>query len=526
MALTVLVLVAACGGPARVDPAPGPRKAKPGPRPPKTLEEYRRVVLGLGALEALKHIRESARRYWEGDIKKRFPARGAGWFPPTPCCSFRGRRCPAVAGDLPAPWRDLRFSALKKPRRFQYRFFSSGEGKDSTFVADARGDTGCNGQRVWFRLRGRVEGKDLRFVADGPDVVRGEDPRKTPLAGVELLSRALTGTSEELHEQALEDLQRHKARARPLGLKLIKHKEVRLRRAAATLLWRLDLDRVAPLLLDPDRTLRSELIEKFARPGPRHPRRLRHLAAVLEDGDAGVVIQAARALCLTAGLPGLKHAPAALSHEAAEVRKDVVVLLGLAAKRFGARGPWADRAAAALGKRLDDTDEDVRIQAAETLPLLGDRSIDHLIRALTNSNATVRRSAAYGLGTMGTRAVRALPALRAHLKSIGKKGFDRDVAKEAIRKVEGKKPPSSGITLGASSTGVRECDEFLRKYEKCALTRAPRAAHDAFKKSIATMRESYRKTARFPSARRGLANSCKRTEQALKRAMAAFKCKW
>ncbi len=291
--LVVAVVAAGCSAP--VKPA---QTSKVRPRvAPAPLERYWRAQAAMLGLNSLVVLRDNVRDIWheprklrEGVVYPRahasFPAGGSGWFPARPCCSYPDHRCPAVNGVPPAPWTELRFIAVKAARHWQYRYFSAGVGANATFVADARGDPGCTGRWLWYRVKGRVAGGDPRFVRTEPVVIKGEDPREAPLASVEVLERALAGPRLELHHVAVYHLLQHRERARPLALRLLRSRVARLRLAAATLLWRTDLKLVATLLKDTDAGVRADIIERFRRPGDRQAERRRLLDEVLGTRDA------------------------------------------------------------------------------------------------------------------------------------------------------------------------------------------------------------------------------------------------
>jgi len=494
-------------------------------------------VIELQAVDLLNFISKSVSHYWataplsdgRGVFKaRRFPAKGSGWFPASPCCSYRHRSCPGVKGEAPPPWSDMSWLSLKGSRYFQLRYFSSGVAEKSTFVADAKGDIDCDGRVTWFRVRGRVTGKELKVEVGELEVRKGRDPRQAPLAAVEVLHRVLTGDEAILHAWALRDLEKHGSRARPVALKLINSKEARLRSAAARLMWKGpvgDLPLLAALLRDPDEDLRRDMVHEFALRGKKRPQLLPHLAALLLDKDAGLVFEAAESLCRTTGPQGVHHVVSALGHADPKVRKGLAGLIGGVARDKGSAGAWAAGAADGLGKLLGDGDNSVRVATVEALSHFKGHGIDHLVRALKNSSGEVRNHAVHHLARQGTAAASALPALRALLKAT-KKPLDRAVIAEAIMKLEGKMAPGSGMARVGSTTGVKECDEFLRKYEACVRSGMPQAAWPAMTKALTQMRKSYRQAARNPAARKALGQGCKRGEEATKKAMAAFKCKW
>lgn len=92
-------------------------------------------------------------------------------------------------------------------------------------------------------------------------------------------------------------------------------------------------------------------------------------------------------------------------------------------------------------------------------------------------------------------------------------------------KVQNKMPLTAGLVLGVS-TGIPECDEFIRKYENCVRTGMPAAVRPAMLKALAQMRQTYRKAGRSPRARKSLATACTRTGKTMARSMARYKCTW
>jgi len=496
-------------------------------------------------MEALAEIGRGVRLSWRGQfwnmdgkfVWSKFPARGAGWYPRARCCSFRERLCPAVTGDLPPPWsKKIAAGFLGRPRFFQIRFFSAGQGKSSSFVADVRGDLACDGRQTWYRIRGRVTGKKSSVEVDEPEVVHGDDPRRAaPRATLDVLHEVLSsGEHQALHEQALEDLHKLGPKARPVAARLLRNKDADTRRLGALVMWGApgsDLPLLAALLRDPDRKLRNEMIHEFATRGKRHPRMLTHLAMLLREKNADVVLLTARALCLTTGSQGMLHVVAALDHEDAKVREALAKLVGNAAQDMNVAdaslgaASWPVAAVKALARLLRDREVKVRLAAVRALVLFKERSIDPLALALKDSSEQVRNHAVFHLGRLGKKAARALPALRAHLKTTGKKGFDRTLAAEAVRKVQGKMDLFSGVTL-AASTGVAECDEYLRKYKQCIRTSIPAAYKPAMNKALEFTRNSWLRTARDPARHKMLAEACRRAAEATRKALASFNCKW
>jgi hypothetical protein len=66
-----------------------------------------------------------------------------------------------------------------------------------------------------------------------------------------------------------------------------------------------------------------------------------------------------------------------------------------------------------------------------------------------------------------------------------------------------------GDGLGAQTTGVAACDDFLKKYEACIVSQAPAAAQSTFKEGIEKMRKSFLEAAKQPGGKAALEGVCK-----------------
>ena len=60
----------------------------------------------------------------------------------------------------------------------------------------------------------------------------------------------------------------------------------------------------------------------------------------------------------------------------------------------------------------------------------------------------------------------------------------------------------------ADGTGVKECDEYLKVYQKCIVDPAPDAAKKSLKDSIKTQSDTFKKSAATPQGKTALATSC------------------
>jgi hypothetical protein len=86
-------------------------------------------------------------------------------------------------------------------------------------------------------------------------------------------------------------------------------------------------------------------------------------------------------------------------------------------------------------------------------------------------------------------------------------------------------PPEADV-VAASLIGVRECDEYLDRYQTCVDTKVPAAQRHSFDEAIRFTREAlYEAYMRKPDGGAALANQCKEMHAAARAAMAQFKCK-
>jgi hypothetical protein len=76
------------------------------------------------------------------------------------------------------------------------------------------------------------------------------------------------------------------------------------------------------------------------------------------------------------------------------------------------------------------------------------------------------------------------------------------------------------------SVGVPECDEYIGKYTKCVSDHVPAAQKALMEKSLATMKDAWKKAAATPAGKSALAQACKTAMETAKKSMAAFKCEW
>jgi hypothetical protein len=86
--------------------------------------------------------------------------------------------------------------------------------------------------------------------------------------------------------------------------------------------------------------------------------------------------------------------------------------------------------------------------------------------------------------------------------------------------------PPDAEQVSSSAVGVRECDEYLDRYQKCVDTKVPAAQRHSFEEAIRFTREAlYEAYMRKPDGAAALASQCKEMHAAARAAMAQFKCK-
>ncbi len=88
------------------------------------------------------------------------------------------------------------------------------------------------------------------------------------------------------------------------------------------------------------------------------------------------------------------------------------------------------------------------------------------------------------------------------------------------------KPEANKEAAKADEIGVPECDEYIKKYEACLMSKVPEAQRAAFKTSYDTLRKSWKEAAATPQGKAGLATGCKMALDQAKTSFASFGCQW
>jgi hypothetical protein len=78
--------------------------------------------------------------------------------------------------------------------------------------------------------------------------------------------------------------------------------------------------------------------------------------------------------------------------------------------------------------------------------------------------------------------------------------------------------------LGAQTTGVAACDDFLKKYEACVTSKIPAAQKATFQAQLDQIRKAWTEAAKTPATKATLENACKQSAEQMKTAMSGFGC--
>jgi hypothetical protein len=78
--------------------------------------------------------------------------------------------------------------------------------------------------------------------------------------------------------------------------------------------------------------------------------------------------------------------------------------------------------------------------------------------------------------------------------------------------------------LGAQTTGIAVCDDFLKKYEACVSSKIPDAQKATFQGSLDQMRKAWSEAAKNPSTKPAIESACKQSVEQTKAALSGFGC--
>jgi len=92
-------------------------------------------------------------------------------------------------------------------------------------------------------------------------------------------------------------------------------------------------------------------------------------------------------------------------------------------------------------------------------------------------------------------------------------------------------PPAAAVAQASATRpiadfGVKECDEYLKKYTECVSTRVPEQVRAAMVAAIDESKSQWKVAALTAEGRAGLAQSCTQALQAAKASLQAYGCDW
>lgn len=84
--------------------------------------------------------------------------------------------------------------------------------------------------------------------------------------------------------------------------------------------------------------------------------------------------------------------------------------------------------------------------------------------------------------------------------------------------------PASGVAEG--DFGVKECDDYMRKYLACIDSKVPEAARAMVRQSLEQTKAQWKQAASTPQGKAGLATACQSAMDTARQAMSAYGCQW
>jgi hypothetical protein len=92
-------------------------------------------------------------------------------------------------------------------------------------------------------------------------------------------------------------------------------------------------------------------------------------------------------------------------------------------------------------------------------------------------------------------------------------------------------PPTAAVAQASATRpiadfGVKECDEYLKKYTECVSTKVPEQVREAMIAAIDESKSQWKVAALTAEGRAGLAQSCTQALQAAKASLQTYGCAW
>jgi len=91
---------------------------------------------------------------------------------------------------------------------------------------------------------------------------------------------------------------------------------------------------------------------------------------------------------------------------------------------------------------------------------------------------------------------------------------------------ENKAADNKSTASTGGEIGVPECDEYIKKYEACIMSKVPEAQRAMYKPTLDQMRSSWKQAASNPQTKAALASGCKTATETAKQSLSAFSCEW
>ena len=105
-------------------------------------------------------------------------------------------------------------------------------------------------------------------------------------------------------------------------------------------------------------------------------------------------------------------------------------------------------------------------------------------------------------------------------------GFTLACAKSEAPSAGAAPVKAAAMAPAADSTGVAECDTYLKNYTACLDSKVPEASRAAMRTGFDQTRAAWKSAAGNPSGKEALRQGCIAATDAAKTAMKAYGCDW
>jgi hypothetical protein len=87
-------------------------------------------------------------------------------------------------------------------------------------------------------------------------------------------------------------------------------------------------------------------------------------------------------------------------------------------------------------------------------------------------------------------------------------------------------PSMAMAAVADGEFGVKECDDYIRKYLACVDSKVPEAARAMVRQSLDQAKAQWKQAAATPQGKASLASGCKMATDSARQSMAAYGCQW